>query len=297
MVNARRRSAAEGDARSGGAPTSDPALRDRLLLFGKLPRPGEVKTRLSPLLAAGESARLYAAFLSDIAALPRPASIAVELWLAPPLGEARSLPERLSEAAHGASSPGLHSPRPAAAWPAPIEQRGCDLRERMIDAFARSFEAGASRVVLRNTDSPLLPLARELEAFAALAAGADVVLGPDHGGGYYLVGLRRPLPELFRDLPISVPSNFDRTLSRARSLTRDVVVLAREADVDTPADVLELLAALRDPRLAAAAPATSRVLREIAAGARGRLAAGAAPGDPTGDFPGASSGDSAGGFP
>lgn len=223
--------------------------RDILLLFGKVPRPGDVKTRLLPWVAAEDACDLYRAFLYDIAERPRADWITTELWLADSATVERTVP-----AAIDLERSGLVREK----------QRGKDLIERMIDAFERSFGRGGERVVLRNTDSPLLPPEREEEGFAALRDGADVVLGPDLGGGYYLVGLRRPRPELFRDLPMSVPSNFDRTLLRARALGLRVEVLAPEPDVDDGDDLLELIRELRESAAARAfAPRTAVAALEL----------------------------------
>lgn len=224
---------------------------DVLLLFGKVPRPGDVKTRLMPILDATEASELYCAFLRDIASRTRPAGVVTQLWLAPSLG----LDSEVARTECDLRRLPLSCER----------QSGSDLAERMIDAFQRVFESGARHVVLRNTDSPLLPIERELEAFAALHRGVDVVLGPDLGGGYYLVGMRRPCPALFSDLPMSVPSNFDRTLLRARSLGLAVEELKAEPDVDHAADLAELIATLlADSSAREFAPHTTRVALRFA---------------------------------
>lgn len=195
----------------------------RLILFGKVPRAGRVKTRLVPFLTHEQAAALYGAFLYDIAARNRPAVGELELHVAPPL----------DPAALAAHLPVGLTVR---------EQRGRDLSARMSNAFEDAFrERPDALVVLRNTDSPLLPPAREAEAFAALQAGAEIVFGPDRGGGYYLVGLRRPAPELFSGQETSIPSNFANTLRKARALADRIRVLATETDVDEPSDVMELI--------------------------------------------------------
>jgi len=228
--------------------------RDILILFGKEPRAGAVKTRLAPKLTPDESALLYEAFLRDIAGRRRPFVGSVRLFVAPPFDEARMrslVPESIDI----------------------VAQSGADLMERMVLAFDRTFreEEGGSdgpvgSIVLRNTDSPLLSLQRERQAFQRLADGADVVLGPDRGGGYYLVGLRTPLPDLFRGTTMSAPGNYRQTLERARSLVERVDTLPAEADVDTPADYERLAACLEnDPDLRAFAPRTARFFRSRAA--------------------------------
>src|SRR3972149_1288660 len=77
-----------------------------------------------------------------------------------------------------------------------VPQGAGDLGARMEAAFSRSFRRGARRVALIGTDTP--GLTREI-VIAALDAldDVDVVLGPAEDGGYYLLALRRPHPELF----------------------------------------------------------------------------------------------------
>ncbi len=217
--------------------------RTRLILFGKVPRPGRVKTRLVPCLTNEQAASLYAAFLHDVAARARPGVAEVELHVAPPL-------DRVVIRAHVPEGMRIR------------EQRGAGLGERMANAFEDAFRERANGlVVLRNTDSPLLPPAREMEAFGALAAGAEIVLGPDRGGGYYLVGLCRPRPELFSGPETAIPANFENTLMKARALADQVCVLATEPDVDEPSDLMDLIAQVQtDESARRLAPRTTQRL-------------------------------------
>jgi uncharacterized protein len=220
----------------------------RLLLFAKIPTPGQVKTRLCPPLCPDQAAELYEAFLRDILEQSQALSkegIALELHFCG--GEERELPSWVRE------SEGLVC----------HVQVGEDLGERMRHAFGRAFATGASAVVLRNTDSPLLPADRIREAFeSAEAPGIDLVLGPDLGGGYYLVGLDRPLQGLF-DLEALDSHTEGQTVlaaSRAWALQEglSLCLLREEGDVDEPTD-LERLRAQSASDLARA-PHTARVL-------------------------------------
>ena len=77
-------------------------------------------------------------------------------------------------------------------------QEGRDLGERLVRAFAWGSGAGFQNVLVRGSDTPDLPGGILLQARRRLASGqAQVVLGPSRDGGYYLVGLRDPQPQLF----------------------------------------------------------------------------------------------------
>jgi uncharacterized protein len=188
----------------------------RSLVFAKEPLPGAVKTRLCPPLSLEQAARFHAAVLDDLL-------------------------ERLCQA------PGL-DPRlllwpPAAVergrrrWSVDVQaQRGADLAERLDAALCEHAPA-----VLVGSDLPLLAAEHVLEAQARLARGAELVLAPDGGGGFGLVGLARPCPGLFASVPMSAPSTLEATLARARSLALRVELLPVLPDVDTHADLCALL--------------------------------------------------------
>jgi glycosyltransferase A (GT-A) superfamily protein (DUF2064 family) len=118
-------------------------------------------------------------------------------------------------------------------------QRGTDLWSRMSACFEELFAAGHHVVVIRNTDSPDLPASRVHAAVAAAAPGR-VVLGPDRGGGYYLIALASPCTELFDGAEEGAATVFAHTAQRARGLGLEVVALPEEPDVDRYEDLLAL---------------------------------------------------------
>ena len=94
-------------------------------------------------------------------------------------------------------------------------------------------------MLIRNTDSPDLPAERISEALAEARPGR-VVLGPDRGGGYYLVALAAPCRGLFTGLKEGASTVLQATVSRVRELGLEAVTLAEEPDVDTYEDLLAL---------------------------------------------------------
>ena len=195
-------------------------------LFTKRPAPGEVKTRLCPPLSAGEAALLAEAMLRDTVAKCLAGEFRTTLVFAP--ADAASWFQQ--------TFPELEDQRP---------QVGSGLGERLAHFVAASFARRAARsLVLIGSDQPLVPLARVHEAHRALEAGADCVLGPDPGGGYYLIGLPRSVPELFRSVPMSSADMCAATEAVARARGLAVTRLAEHPDVDTPADLERLRAAL-----------------------------------------------------
>jgi rSAM/selenodomain-associated transferase 1 len=120
-----------------------------------------------------------------------------------------------------------------------MPQTGADLGERMHQALAALFAQGYRRVVLIGSDLPHLPAQTFRLGFESLRRDAEVVLGPSADGGYYLIGLTRPQPQLF-DLPMSTPDVLRQTLERVERLSLRLTLLPGNFDIDTAADLEKL---------------------------------------------------------
>lgn len=191
---------------------------DRLVVFVKRPRAGEVKTRLARDIGASDAAALYRTLAEQVLreTAPLDGGYSRLLQFAPADAEddiARWLPNE-------ARAPQVEG----------------DLGARMEAAFAAQFADGGERVVLVGTDAPGLGRAHLEQAFAALRAHA-LVLGPATDGGYYLVGLSRRLPALFEGIEWSTPSVLAATREKARTLGLEARLLPELGDVDTVEDV------------------------------------------------------------
>lgn len=225
--------------------------RRRIGIFFKSPVAGRVKTRLCPPLDPAEAAMLYAAFLADTLSLCRGvAGAEITLFHA---GESPTADPR--EALPGAA--GLP-------W---LPQAGDDLGARMAAALHTLLADGPGpvRALLVGTDHPDLPAGRIEAAFAALERN-DLVLGPTSDGGYYLVGLSRPIPGLFDGIAWSTEVVYLQQVERAAALGVTRATLPAWQDVDTPDDLAELrqrltLSASLNPEIAAS---TRRALNSLA---------------------------------
>ncbi len=109
------------------------------------------------------------------------------------------------------------------------------LGHRLSQAFQEAFDEGARGVQVIGTDCPDLKTNDLLEAEQMLEH-YDVVIGPARDGGYWLLGMRRFVPELFADIPWSTDKVLDRTLERARDLSLRLYLLRTLNDIDTEAD-------------------------------------------------------------
>jgi uncharacterized protein len=111
-------------------------------------------------------------------------------------------------------------------------QNGNDLGERMLHAIKSGFESGFHHVVLIGTDCyELNPVILE-DAFSILER-ADAVIGPAKDGGFYLIGMKRVIPELFVDRQWSTPDVLQDTLAILKQLDTTCELLVELSDIDT----------------------------------------------------------------
>jgi len=199
-----------------------------LAVMAKAPRPGKVKTRLSPPLTPEEAAALNTCFLKDttrnIADVAEQGNAAGVICYTPAGDEAafdRLLPEDFSL----------------------VLQRGDAFGERLLCAAEDLLALGFGAVCLIDSDSPTVPRAAFEQAVAELAKPGDrVVLGPSDDGGYYLIGLKKAHAAVFDRITWSTATVFAETCERAQEAGLEVVELPRWYDVDDAAtlQVLEV---------------------------------------------------------
>jgi rSAM/selenodomain-associated transferase 1 len=209
---------ARGRGKEKQASGSEPPC-SALIIFAKAPIPGEVKTRLCPPLTPDEAATLHGSLVLDVLERTRLAGVHRYVAGAP---SADHVFFRIAEARHSVQL---------------LTQQGEDLGERMQHAFEAVLDYGHRKAVLIGTDVPLLSKAVVAEALAMLETH-EVVLGPAMDGGYYLMGLRRVVPELFRGIAWSTERVCTVTQELAKALNLRIGLLPFQRDVDTVDDVL-----------------------------------------------------------
>ena len=136
-----------------------------------------------------------------------------------------------------------------------VAQKGEGLAAGLTSVFARFAVSGRQRVVAFNSDSPHLPVSVLGNAFERLISH-DVVVGPTHDGGYYLVGAKETHPALFDGDGMGTQTALEALLARARTMQLSVGFTDPFYDIDVAADLTRLadelhLAPARAPRTAA----------------------------------------------
>lgn len=208
-------------------------------LFAKAPVPGQVKTRLVPLLGEEAAAELHRELLAaTVETLCGMAGCRVQLWCAPDI-----------------SHPffqGLASERGLSLH----EQQGAGLGERMAHG-ARGGLAASGRVILVGADCPELSGPYLQDALDRLDRGADVVIGPAEDGGYVLLGMRRFSPGLFSGISWGGPRVLEQTRSALEGLAWRWEELESLWDLDRPED-LARYQALRSTNVGISSPGPAR---------------------------------------
>jgi glycosyltransferase A (GT-A) superfamily protein (DUF2064 family) len=194
-----------------------------LVLVYKRPRQGHGKQRLAAALGAGATCRLaellLACALEDLATWPG------ARVLAPDDAADAQWAQRLMPGA------------------AVVAQGAGNLGQRLWSLDQALRAAGHQRLLFIGSDAPILAPG-DLAAAAATLPDHDVVLKPARDGGVVLMGARQPWPTLV-DLPWSTERLGVALAERCALAGFSVATLAAGEDVDTPADLARLPAALR----------------------------------------------------
>ena len=196
-----------------------------LVIMAKAPQPGMVKTRLAQSLPAEVVTGLYRCFLEDTIRLAQSLGT-VDVAIVCPAPDVSTLSALAGKSVHV------------------VAQQGQGLAAGLTSVFAYFAAAGQPRVVAFNSDSPHLPASLLQSAFEALAT-CDVVVGPTHDGGYYLVGAKASHAGLFDADGLGKSNALERLLARTQALGLSVNLLDVFYDVDVATDLLQLESELR----------------------------------------------------
>ncbi|MEH2218633.1 MAG: TIGR04282 family arsenosugar biosynthesis glycosyltransferase [Nostoc sp.] len=194
--------------------------KQHLIIFTRYPEPGKTKTRLIPALgnlgAANLQREMTEHTIFQVQELQKKIAISMEVRFAG--GNLQLMQDWL----------GLdlvyHS------------QGEGDLGSRMARSLFDAFESGADKIIIIGTDCPGVNAQILTTAFEKLHS-FDLVLGPALDGGYYLIGLCQPIPELFANIKWGTAQVFQKTLEIARNINLSHVNLSPLADIDRPEDL------------------------------------------------------------
>jgi rSAM/selenodomain-associated transferase 1 len=200
------------------------SMNRTLVIMAKAPRPGSVKTRLAKSLPVQAVTEFYRCLLHDtismVQTLPH-----VEVAIMCPASDVEDMTQAVGKTVRV------------------VPQTGSGLAAALDSVFTQFAATGRPGVIALNSDSPHLPASVLQSAFDVLE-DCDLVVGPTHDGGYYLVGARATHPGLFAGDRMGTTSAFDALLQRAHALELSVELTEPFYDIDEAADLEQLAAEL-----------------------------------------------------
>jgi rSAM/selenodomain-associated transferase 1 len=197
----------------------------QLLVLAKAPVPGRVKTRLCPAYTPSQAAELAAAALADTLAAVAATPVA----------------GRVLVVDDDYAAPGF----------ARVRQRGDGLAERLAAAYDDAWAQRPLPMLLLGMDTPQVsPTLLAAAAGRLLHRRVDAVLGPAADGGFWALGLRRPLTAVTEGVPMSTSRTGAVQEARLRASGLRVARLPMLTDVDTPAAAASVAAAAPGTRFA-----------------------------------------------
>lgn len=199
---------------------SPASSKQHLIIFTRYPEPGKTKTRLIPALGAVGAANLQRQMtehtIFQARELQKAAAITVEVRFVG--GDLQLMQNWLGDDL-------VYQP-----------QGDGDLGARMGRSLFHAFESSAKQVIIIGSDCPGVNCQILATAFEQIQV-FDLVLGPAMDGGYYLIGLQRPIPELFLNIEWGSTQVLPRTVDIAQKLKLSPIYLPPLADVDRPEDL------------------------------------------------------------
>lgn len=215
-------------------------MNNCLIIFAKEPKKGRVKTRLRGYLSETQCVALYKALLKDTFELVKPLEHIAKVLA---YDSSTDEPGYLKELGKGFIF---------------YRQEGKDLGRRLHNAIKFSGKMHSDKTVIIGSDSPNLPITYVKEAFRRLEKN-DIVLGPSADGGFYLLGIKDPCFEIFKDIQWGSGSVLEDTVKNAGMLDKKIAILKKWYDIDDAAGLIRLRKDLKKEKKAA--PWTRKFLK------------------------------------
>jgi uncharacterized protein len=194
-----------------------------IMVFCKAPIPGQVKTRLIPPLTGEQAVQLHCELVEKtLQTVTQKRLCEVQLWCSPTIDQPffTTLAQQYSLDRQ--------------------QQQGSDLGERMHHAFGLAL-ARFNAAIIIGCDCPSLTSDDLGQALSQLTQGKSCVIAPAEDGGYVLIGLKQPQPELFVNMPWGTKAVLNTTRARLQTLALEHHELTTQWDLDRPNDLKRYL--------------------------------------------------------
>jgi len=190
-------------------------MKQALIIFAKNPIAGKVKTRLAATIGNENALSVYRQLLLHTAEIASQLAVDKYVFYSDHIQQEDVWDNQLFSKE---------------------TQRGNDLGERMMQAFASLFDNGYNRIVIIGTDCPELSTEIIIDAFQLLEV-YDFAIGPAHDGGYYLLGMKQFQASLFENINWSTHTVLAETRVKCEALQMDYTLLSTLRDIDREEDL------------------------------------------------------------
>jgi uncharacterized protein len=190
-------------------------MKKAIIIFVRNPELGKVKTRLAKQIGDEQALQVYKELLQHTHTITADLDYSKFVYYADSIAEKDLWESSLFEKK---------------------VQEGESLGDRMMLAFFELFQQGYSKIIIIGSDCPELTGFIIEDAFDKLDS-SDVVIGPSSDGGYYLLGLTKLLPDLFKNKQWSTDTVLADTIQDTVSLRKSCSFLTELSDIDTAEDL------------------------------------------------------------
>lgn len=202
-------------------------MRDRVIIFfTRIPELGKIKTRLEPFLTKKLCVELQTAFIKDIYNNIKTMGIDIIINYSS-MGDLDTLRNIVDKDVKF------------------IKQEGNDIGEKMHNAIANSLRQ-YNKVVLIGSDLPLLNKT-DIELAFNILEDKDLVISPTYDGGYYLIGMKKENPDIFK-IEYSTSSVYEDTIDKIRSIGASYGEGNIQLDIDDKSDFISLHKVLKEDK-------------------------------------------------
>lgn len=198
-------------------------MSNALIIFLKNPVKGKVKTRLAAAIGEQAALDIYLQLVKHTLSVASEADADCFVFFSDTEDEAM-LPDTVKFKA--------------------AVQHGENLGERMLNASATIFNKGYKKNIIIGTDCPDINSELLEEAFLRLDE-TDVVFGPATDGGYYLLGMKKLVTDLFFHVPWSTDMVLKQSVSICKSLYKSYDLLKELSDIDNEEDLIHFYKLLK----------------------------------------------------
>lgn len=192
-----------------------------LVIFTRYPEKGKTKTRLIPAIGAEKAAQIQKLMTENIVKIAEELKDKIEVKIYYTGGNQTLMESWLGDQ-----------------WQC-IPQQGKDLGEKMFSAIESNFKSTKKPVIIIGIDCQSLTVDILEKAFFALD-NHNLVLGKAEDGGYYLIGLKQPIKELFKNIKWGTNTVYQDTINIAKKNNLSIFNLPILADIDRPEDLVNL---------------------------------------------------------